>query len=44
MALRKILILSRPRSGRVEGRTTLIQPIADFLTAAEAGVGGLPLA
>jgi hypothetical protein len=38
MALRKALILRRLRSGRLEGRTTLIQAIVDFLTAAEAGV------
>jgi hypothetical protein len=40
MALRKSLILSRPRSGRVEGRTTLIQAITDFLTASFAGMTG----
>src|SRR5215471_3174968 len=40
MALRKILILSRPRSGRVEGRTTVIQPITDFPTASFRGVTG----
>ena len=32
MALRKFLILRRPRRGRLEGRTTLIQAIVDFLT------------
>jgi hypothetical protein len=33
MALRKFLILRRPPSGRLEGRTALIQLIVDFLTA-----------
>src|SRR5215510_11124196 len=33
MAFRKFLILRRSRSGRLEGRTTPIQPIIDFLTA-----------
>jgi hypothetical protein len=28
----------RPRSGRLEGRTTLIQPKVDFLTAMKAGI------
>jgi hypothetical protein len=37
MALRNFLILRRPRSGRLEGRTTPIQAFADFLTAAKAG-------
>ena len=37
MALRKLLILRRPRRGRLEGRTTLIQAIVDFLTTS-AGV------
>jgi hypothetical protein len=37
MALRKYLILRRPRSGRLEGRTKLIQAIADFSTASKAG-------
>src|SRR4029077_10677314 len=36
MALRKLLILRRPRSGRLEGRTALIQAPVDFLTAAFA--------
>ena len=30
--LRKFLILRRPRSGRLEGRTMLIQAVGDFLT------------
>jgi hypothetical protein len=50
MALRKLLILRRPPtgprfvrpedrlSGRLKGRTTLIQAIGDFLTASFAGV------
>jgi hypothetical protein len=33
MAFGKFLILRRSRSGRLEGRTTPIQPIIDFLTA-----------
>ena len=37
MALRKFLILRRPRSGRLEGRTTPIQTIVDFLTPTFAG-------
>ena len=42
MAPRKVLILWRPQSGRLEGRTTLIRAPVDFLTAqfvvpAEAG-------
>jgi len=36
-ALRKLLILRRPRSGRLEGRTTLIQTPVNFLTASIAG-------
>ena len=37
MALRKFLILRRPRSGRLEGRTAPIQPIRDFFTSSFAG-------
>jgi hypothetical protein len=39
MALRNgtVLILRKPRSGCLEGRTTLIQAIFDFLTTAKAG-------
>jgi hypothetical protein len=36
IALRKFLILRRPRSGRLEGRTAPIQPIIDFLPSLEA--------
>ncbi len=32
MALRKFLILRRPRSGRLEGRTAVRQPDFDFPT------------
>jgi hypothetical protein len=35
MALRNILILRKPRRGCLEGRTALIQPIADSFTASE---------
>jgi hypothetical protein len=38
MALRKPLILRRPRSGRLEGRSALIQPIVDFPTVSCAGL------
>jgi hypothetical protein len=38
IALKNVLILRRPRSGRLEGRTTPIQVIVDFLTAAFAGM------
>jgi hypothetical protein len=38
MALRKPLILRRLRSGRLEGRTTLVQPDFDFFTRSSAGV------
>ena len=38
MALSYFLILSRPRSGRVEGRRALIQPRCDLMTASLAGV------
>jgi hypothetical protein len=41
MSLIKFLILRRPQSGRLEGRTMLIQAPGDFLTAAKAGVQGL---
>jgi hypothetical protein len=36
MLLRKLLILRRLRSGRLEGRTTLIQAVVEFLTASFA--------
>jgi hypothetical protein len=35
MALRTSLILSRPRSGRVEGRMALIQPPVNWITASQ---------
>ena len=35
--IKELLILRRPRSGRLEGRTAPIQPIVDFLTASFAG-------
>src|ERR1700730_5393991 len=38
MALRKSLILRRRRSGRLEGRTTLVQPDLDFFTRSFAGM------
>ena len=38
MALRKDLILRRPRSGRLEGRTVSIQPIPEFFTNSVAGM------
>jgi hypothetical protein len=34
MALRKVLSLRKPRSGCLEGRTGLIQPLVNFFTAA----------
>src|SRR6266404_7581591 len=37
MALRKSLILRRLRSGRLEGRTTLVRPDFDFFTRYFAG-------
>jgi hypothetical protein len=37
MALRKSFILRRLRSGRLEGRTTLIQPDFDFFTRSSRG-------
>jgi hypothetical protein len=38
MALTEFLILRKPRSGGLEERTALIQPIVDFFTAALAGM------
>lgn len=38
MALRTRLILRRPRRGRLEGRTVLIQRVFDFFTRSFAGV------
>jgi hypothetical protein len=38
MALRKLLILRKLRSSCLEGRTALIQPIVNFLTASKAGI------
>jgi hypothetical protein len=40
MALRTRLILRRPQSGRLEGRTALIQPVFNFFTRSFAGVTG----
>ncbi len=37
MALRKSLILRKPRSGCLEGRTALIQLIVDFYHARSRG-------
>ena len=37
MALRKFLILRKPRSGCLEGRTALIQPMINFFTCPFAG-------
>ncbi len=37
MALSKLLILRRPRSGCLEGRTALLQANSNFLTASYAG-------
>jgi hypothetical protein len=42
MALRKFLILRRPRSGRLEGRAVPIQPILDFSRRARRA--GTPIA
>ena len=42
MALRTFLILSRPRRGRVEGRSAPIQRLYDWITASKAGVERLP--
>ena len=38
MALRRFLILRKLRSSCLEGRTTLIQAIVDFLTPTKAGI------
>ena len=38
MASRKLLILRRPRSGRLEGRTVPIQLIRDSFTSSKAGI------
>jgi hypothetical protein len=38
MALTEFLILRKPRSGCLEERTALIQPIVDFFTADFAGM------
>jgi hypothetical protein len=38
MALRQSLILRSPRSGRLEGRTTLVQPHFVFFTRSKAGI------
>ena len=38
MALLEFLILRKPRSGCLEGRTALIQPIVNFITPSQAGV------
>jgi len=38
MALTQFLILRKPRSGCLEERTALIQPIGNFLTPSCAGV------
>ena len=40
MALRKSLILRKLGSSCLEGRTALIQPIVNFLTASQAGAYG----
>jgi len=46
MALRNVLILRKPRSGCLEGRTARIQPIVNSFTTffagvtTETGVGG----
>src|SRR5713101_3560036 len=39
MTLRKFLILRRPRSGRLEGRTVTVQPITGFATIPQRGRG-----
>jgi hypothetical protein len=41
MALGKVVILRRPRSGRLEGRTVLLQPISNSFTRSQAGAQGL---
>ena len=38
MACLEFLILRKPQSGCLEGRTALIQPVVNFLTASFAGV------
>ena len=40
MACLEFLILRKPQSGCLEGRTALIQPVVNFLTASQAGVQG----
>jgi len=40
MALLEFLILRKPRSGCLEGRTALIQPIVNFITASFRGGDG----
>jgi len=40
MALREPLILRRPRSGRLEGRTALVQFNFNSLTRSKAGIQG----
>ncbi len=40
MALRKFLILRRPQSGRLEGRTAFVQPNFNSFTGSFAGVTG----
>ena len=40
MALRKSLILKRPRSGRLEGRTALVQPNFNSFIGSKAGIQG----
>jgi hypothetical protein len=37
MALTELLILRKPRSGCLEGRTMLIQPFAKSVTRSKAG-------
>ena len=36
----EFLILRKPQSGCLEGRTALIQPVVNFLTASKAGAHG----
>ena len=38
MACLEFLILRKPQSGCLEGRTALIQPVVNFLTASFAGM------
>jgi hypothetical protein len=40
MALRKFLILRRLRSGRLEGRTTVMQPFVSIFSAAHPLIRG----